>query len=122
MMFIVRCPKCKIAMSKRPAPHALKFNIDTCESCSLIWLDHGELEAIQIAFEESPAGKDMLERRRMMNEMSDERKEALDANIAKAPDRIPNAVEPERFHLMGNDYRRNHYSVLGSIIDSFFNL
>lgn len=116
---VVRCPKCRIAMTKKPAPYGLDFGIDACESCNLIWLDHGELEALQIAFEETPGGRDMLERRRMMNEMSDQRREELDANIAKARDRIPNPVERGGLHF---GYQRKRYSVFGALIDSFFNL
>jgi Zn-finger nucleic acid-binding protein len=118
----IRCPKCHISMKKKPAPHALKFTIDVCESCSLIWLDHGELEALQIAFEKSPAGREMLQRRKEMNEMSDERKEMLVANIAKAPDRLPNPVDHGELNIIGTRRRYRRYSILSSIIDSVFKL
>ena len=120
---VLKCPKCRVGMRKEQSPHGLDFSVDICESCGLLWLDHGELEALQIAFEESPAGRDMIERRKIMSDMSDERREALNANIAKARDRIPNPVDdPNRFNLLGGEYRRERFSILGSLIDSFFNL
>jgi hypothetical protein len=64
----------------------------------------------------------MLQRRKDMNEMSDERKDALDANIAKAPDRLPNPVDHGELNIIGTGRRYRRYSILGSIIDSVFNL
>ena len=42
----IRCHRCRIAMEKKPAPHGLNFKVDVCDSCGIIWLDHGELETI----------------------------------------------------------------------------
>ena len=83
----VKCPKCRITMQKKYAPHGLEFSIDLCRSCNLIWLDAGELESIQLAYEASPAGQDNLRRRQDMENMSAERKMQLQEGIDKAPDR-----------------------------------
>lgn len=83
----VTCPKCRISMQKKYAPHGLDFNIDVCRCCNLIWLDGGELESIQLAYEASPAGQDNIRRRQEMANMSEERRMQLQAGIDKAPDR-----------------------------------
>ena len=84
----VRCPKCHISLKKTNAPHGLQFKIDVCHSCNIIWLDSGELESIQLAYEASPAGQDNRRRREEMENMSEERQQQLQEGIDKAPDRI----------------------------------
>lgn len=101
----IKCSKCHINMRKKSAPHGLKFKIDICQTCNLIWLDPGELEAIQLAYEASPVGKDNLRRRREMQNMSEERKNALQSGIDKAPDRmslVNNDVHHYGRHSYGN--------------------
>jgi Zn-finger nucleic acid-binding protein len=112
------CPRCKISMKKKDAPYGLDFKLDICKGCNLIWLDNGELEALQIAFEETPGGKDILERRRLMEEMSNERKEQLNKNISKARDYIPN--DHNQYHTYRYGRRREGFSVLGWLVDSVF--
>jgi Zn-finger nucleic acid-binding protein len=86
---VVTCPKCRIEMQKESAPHDLGFNIDVCRFCNLIWLDSGELESMQLAYEASPIGKANILRRQAMENMSEERKRHLKENIDKAPDHMP---------------------------------
>ena len=41
------CPKCKVVMKKAEHPRDVNVILDYCEGCSGIWLDRGELTAIQ---------------------------------------------------------------------------
>jgi Zn-finger nucleic acid-binding protein len=115
----VYCPKCKKKMRKQRAPHALPFELDFCSQCSLLWLDHGELEAIQLAFEQSPAGQEALELKRRMENMSEERREEMERNIAKAKDYFECEDDEPPF---GNPYSTRNLigKALGSLISSFF--
>ena len=45
------CPQCDIVMGKSKYGKYFPRSIDKCQQCSSIWLDAGELEDIQIAFE-----------------------------------------------------------------------
>ena len=46
------CPKCLINLGKFRYGKARNVVIDQCEKCKGIWLDDGELEAVQAAFEQ----------------------------------------------------------------------
>lgn len=115
----VYCPKCRKKMQKQRAPHGLAFKIDLCSQCNLIWLDNGELEAIQIAYEQSPAGQEALELRKRMENMSDERREEMEKNIAKAKDYFECDDDDPPF---GNPYSTENLigKILGNLISSFF--
>jgi Zn-finger nucleic acid-binding protein len=45
----VRCPACSRAMDAHPYYGPGNVVVDTCGSCYLIWLDHGEIAAIERA-------------------------------------------------------------------------
>jgi len=45
----LNCPKCGEAMDGHPYGGGGNVNIDSCESCELIWLDRGELRKIASA-------------------------------------------------------------------------
>lgn len=42
----LRCPRCEAAMETHPYFGPGQVVIDSCGSCALLWLDHGELSAI----------------------------------------------------------------------------
>jgi Zn-finger nucleic acid-binding protein len=114
---VIKCPRCFIAMKKQAAPYGLDFSVDLCEPCGVLWLDGGEIEALQSAFEQTPTAQEMLKRKQAFKEMDKSRLEALNKNIAKARDRIPdrkNYAFPNRPHLIPR--------VVSSLIDSFFGL
>lgn len=109
------CPRCFAPMRRERAPSGLDFALDLCRPCSLLWLDPGEIEAIQLAFEQSPSGQDTLRRRQDLLTMSDERRAVLEANIAKAPDRKPPDQE--------DGYRPRAYGGIGQLLaESLLNL
>jgi Zn-finger nucleic acid-binding protein len=114
------CPKCKKKMNRKRAPQALPFKIDICSQCKLIWLDHGELEAIQIAYEQSPAGQEALELRKRMENMSDERREEMERNIAKAKDYFECDDDDDPFGMTPYSHERLIGKILGNLISSFF--
>jgi Zn-finger nucleic acid-binding protein len=117
----VVCPKCRITMQKKNAPHSLNFNIDVCRSCNVIWLDAGELESIQLAYEASSSGQDNIRRRKEMENMSEERKLQLQKNINKAPDHMSLTDSDNR---MGSGYGHHGTSsmIVDWIVDSLFHL
>jgi len=43
------CPQCGKTMTGHPYGGPGNVNIDTCERCSLVWLDHDELQRIVMA-------------------------------------------------------------------------
>jgi Zn-finger nucleic acid-binding protein/uncharacterized protein YxjI len=45
------CPSCSQVMEKKQYGKFKGKTIDTCNACKLIWLDEGELEDIQVAYE-----------------------------------------------------------------------
>ena len=88
---IVHCPECSSAMEKRIVKRPHSFAIDCCDDCGLVWLDGGELAALQLAYEASGRGRESRELKRRMDEMSPERRTEFEQNIAKLPD-PPNPV------------------------------
>jgi Zn-finger nucleic acid-binding protein len=49
-----RCPQCEKTMEGHPYGGPGNVNIDTCEACSVIWLDHDELQRIVMAPDHYP--------------------------------------------------------------------
>ena len=52
------CPKCGSAMDGHPYGGGGNVNIDSCENCSLVWLDQGELRRIVMAPDHEPVYSD----------------------------------------------------------------
>jgi Zn-finger nucleic acid-binding protein len=48
-----RCPKCGSEMASREYAYCSQVIIDVCPKCTGIWLDKGEIEALEIFFERS---------------------------------------------------------------------
>jgi len=49
----IRCPKCDAEMVTKPYGYGSQIVIDVCPSACGVWLDHGELEALEQHFERS---------------------------------------------------------------------
>lgn len=49
----IHCPRCKAEMESREYARCSQVLIDVCPSCHGIWLDRGELEALELFFERS---------------------------------------------------------------------
>ena len=49
--FILLCPRCKVTMKKFRYGKEPAVTVDQCRRCKALWLDAGELEAIQASFE-----------------------------------------------------------------------
>ena len=47
------CPKCGAGMSRREYAYCSQVMIDVCVKCEGIWLDRGEIEALEMFFERS---------------------------------------------------------------------
>jgi TFIIB-like protein len=48
------CPLCDRTMTGHPYGGPGNVNIDTCEPCSVIWLDRNELQRIVLAPDQAP--------------------------------------------------------------------
>ena len=86
----VRCPRCHLAMDKRPllVPGFDHLHLDVCRACALVWLDGGELAMAQLAHQATPAFRDRQEmkRRAAERDADPERKAAFDEAVAKLPE------------------------------------
>ena len=86
----VRCPRCHLAMDKRPllVPGFDNLHLDICRSCALVWLDGGELAMAQLAYQATPAFRDKedMKRRAAERDADPERKAAFDEAVAKLPE------------------------------------
>ncbi|GMQ91496.1 MAG: hypothetical protein BMS9Abin11_0805 [Gammaproteobacteria bacterium] len=49
----ITCPDCNTAMERKEYAYTSQIMIDKCPKCHGIWLDKGELEALEIFFEKS---------------------------------------------------------------------
>lgn len=46
-----RCPVCDRTLDRKEYGYASRILIDVCASCQGVWLDRGELEALEVFFE-----------------------------------------------------------------------
>jgi hypothetical protein len=51
----IHCPRCDRAMERREHGGCSQILIDVCPQCRGIWLDKGELEALEVFFERTLA-------------------------------------------------------------------
>ena len=49
----ITCPNCQTTMERKEYAYTSQIMIDKCPKCHGIWLDKGELEALEIFFEKS---------------------------------------------------------------------
>ena len=47
----VECPRCAVPMERREHGYSSQILIDVCSQCGGVWLDRGELEALEVFFE-----------------------------------------------------------------------
>jgi len=61
--------------------------LDVCRSCSLVWLDGGELALVQLGYESSAIFAEAQEMKRRMAQLeaSPNRKAAFEENLARLP-------------------------------------
>ncbi len=50
------CPSCGKALERREYGYCSRITVDSCPGCSGIWLDRGELSALEVFFEGARAG------------------------------------------------------------------
>ncbi len=53
MLPVICCPKCGAEMSNHEYAYCSQIMIDVCPKCEGIWLNKGEIEALEIFFERS---------------------------------------------------------------------
>ena len=49
------CPKCSGQMAKQEHGYCSQILVDACAGCHGVWLDKGELEALEVFFEQAQA-------------------------------------------------------------------
>lgn len=83
--FILLCPKCQVTMKKFRYGKQPPVTVDQCHRCHALWLDAGELEAIQASFELWEDG--MVQRRpsHERHEMTPETTAAMFAHSLEKP-------------------------------------
>ncbi len=62
----IECPNCNEKMMKREHGFTSQIVVDICPYCHGIWLDHGELEALEIFFEKQRESAPSLGRMGML--------------------------------------------------------
>ena len=75
-------------MSKQTARFPVGVvELDVCRSCSLVWLDGGELALVQLGYESSAIFAEAQEMKRRMAQLeaSPNRKAAFEENLARLP-------------------------------------
>lgn len=80
----LRCPRCRRPMNKEHLPKH-EFHLDHCGECDLVWFDGGELALVQLVFENSPQGREAVELRQRLGEMTAERRAEFEKNLAALP-------------------------------------
>jgi Zn-finger nucleic acid-binding protein len=80
------CPRCRRRMTVELAPGPIDFHLDECRECSLVWFDGGELAHVQMHYEQSDGGRDAAELRARFHNMSAERREEFERNLAELPE------------------------------------
>ncbi|MFH0953919.1 MAG: zf-TFIIB domain-containing protein [Verrucomicrobiota bacterium] len=92
----VRCPRCGALMAKRPfASRYMPLSIDVCRACDYVWLDAGELELLQLLYEASASGHEVVEMQKRMRELqcTPERKARFEAALAQLSEEGPRDSE-----------------------------
>lgn len=86
---LVKCPRCGGLMRKQNKARPVRFQIDLCRKCDVLWLDGGELALLQLHYESSPQAQETREMQRRWEEMPEERKRAFVENVRKLPLTLP---------------------------------
>ena len=50
---LLNCPKCSTQMDRREHGNCSQIMVDVCHDCQGIWLDSGEIQALEVFFERS---------------------------------------------------------------------
>jgi len=94
---VARCPACNYRMDKRSAfkdtPKSRRgnvpdFSVDVCPGCKSIWLDGGELEKLELDFQQSSFGTEQGKHYKSYSQLSGHERQEYIRTIAESePDR-----------------------------------
>jgi len=89
----IRCPRCHLTMHKKPfTVPGFDLHVDVCRSCSLVWLDGGELAMAQLAHQGTPAFRHSQDMKRRASELeADPKRKAL---FKEAVSKLPDSTSP----------------------------
>ena len=83
---VIFCPSCLRRMTRRKeSVGKQRFFVDECTKCECVWFDAGELAKIQLHYEESEQGTEMLRFHERLTNMTQEERAELDERISKLP-------------------------------------
>lgn len=87
---LIRCLRCRVQRMSKEKIHFDQrpdesFQLDICRKCQMIWFDGGELAKFQLDYESSIKAIDQLERQKLAQSLSGDRKEQLEERIATMP-------------------------------------
>lgn len=82
---LLSCTKCGNHMQKLNKSRPTPFQIDHCRKCDVYWMDGGELAMFQLSYEGTAQAEEAQEMKRRFDEMTDEQRAQLRANIRKLP-------------------------------------
>ena len=83
--FIQLCPRCKLTMKKFRYGKEPAVTVDQCRRCKALWLDAGELEAIQASFERWEDGLTRRQPSHQRHELTPETTAAMFAGSLEKP-------------------------------------
>ncbi len=83
-----RCPACRVVMEKGDKHAGVKVDHHACKSCSLVWLDAGEIELYQLAYLVSAKGKEAQQFKEIHQNMTPMQKSQLAKLIKHLPDEL----------------------------------
>jgi len=49
----LNCPKCSVQLDRREHGYCSQILVDICHDCQGVWLDNGEIQALEVFFERS---------------------------------------------------------------------
>lgn len=96
----IRCPRCRNRMDKKLVKASRKFSVDECRNCDYVWLDGGELAAIQVAFSAREQTVEINRMRKRLASMTEAQRNEYETRIANLIERgtemeLMNAVAEE---------------------------
>ena len=89
---VIRCPRCRGLMDKRPlASRFAQLTLDVCRGCDGVWLDGGELALAQLVYEASTRGRESQEFQRRMAALAADpaRRQRFEEALARLPEELP---------------------------------
>ncbi|MHC4252600.1 MAG: zf-TFIIB domain-containing protein [Planctomycetota bacterium] len=80
------CPRCAKPMKKEAGPGPVPFDMDSCDTCKLVWFDGGELALLQLAHEAAKEDEMSEELTRQVEDLSPGSRKSFDDKLSALRD------------------------------------